>query len=94
MVVTSLSLPSSIQKQSAEILRCVRSSNLHFIVQETPFSIYITVRKKLVTEAKDAIENECSDDVEKLNNKLEISENENKSSKNLIHDLNLKLEKS
>ena len=52
------------------------------------------MRKKLVTEAKDAIENECSDDVEKLNNKLEISENKNKSCKNLILDLNLKLEKS
>ena len=90
MVVMSLSVPSSIQKQSAEILRCVRSSNLHFVVQETPFSLYITVRKKLVEGAKDTIENECSDDVDELTN----PENENKSYKNLIHDLSLKLEKA
>ena len=38
------------EKNSEQILQCVRSSNLHFQVQETPFSIYITVRKKFINE--------------------------------------------
>ena len=29
-----------------KILKEVRASNLHFLVQESPFSIYLTIRKK------------------------------------------------
>ena len=34
-----------------EIVNSVKSSNLHFILQETPHSVYITIRKKFVNEA-------------------------------------------
>ena len=33
-----------------EILRSVHTSNLHFLVQESPFSLYITLRKKFATQ--------------------------------------------
>ena len=35
----------NIQKSCSEILNSVRNSNLNFSCQETPFSIYLTVRK-------------------------------------------------
>ena len=38
------------QKCCDEILRCIRSSNLHFTTQETPYSLYVTVRKKMINE--------------------------------------------
>ena len=47
MVVINSQLTSP-QAECDEIIKCVRSSNLHFSVQETPFSLYVTVRKKLV----------------------------------------------
>ena len=47
MVVINSQLTSP-QVECDEIIKCIRSSNLHFSVQETPFSLYVTVRKKLV----------------------------------------------
>ena len=32
-----------------QILKSVHSSSLHFLVQESPFSLYITLRKKFAT---------------------------------------------
>ena len=37
------------QKYSDQVLQCVKASNLHYAVQETPFSVYITLRKKLTS---------------------------------------------
>ena len=34
-----------IQSSCQELINCVRSSTLNFSIQETPFSIYFTVRK-------------------------------------------------
>ena len=49
MVVINInSQPTSPQDECDEIIKCIRSSNLHFPVQETPFLMYVTVRKKLV----------------------------------------------
>ena len=31
-----------------ELIRTLQSTNLHYFVQETPFSLYVTVRKKFV----------------------------------------------
>ena len=33
-----------------QILKDVHSSHLHFLVQESPFSLYITLRKKFTTQ--------------------------------------------
>ena len=38
------------QECSDQILQFVKNSNLHFALQETPFSVYITLRKKFVRE--------------------------------------------
>ena len=38
------------QKCSDQILHFVKNSNLHFALQETLFSVYITLRKKFVRE--------------------------------------------
>ena len=37
------------QDSSDIILKSIKNSNLHFIVNETPFSVYITIRKKFLT---------------------------------------------
>ena len=37
------------QKYSDRVLQCVKASNLHYAVQETPFSVYITLRKKFTS---------------------------------------------
>merc|ERR1711872_319876 len=34
-----------------QILKVVKSSDLHFVLQETPHSVYITIRKKFVNKA-------------------------------------------
>ena len=31
-----------------QVLICLRMSELHYIVNETPFSAYVTIRKKFV----------------------------------------------
>jgi hypothetical protein len=36
------------QDQSDEILQCVKTSNPHYAVNETSFSVYITLRKKFI----------------------------------------------
>ena len=33
-----------------ELINAIKSSNLHFVLQETPHSVYITIRKKFVNE--------------------------------------------
>ena len=42
--------PVSAQMFSDQVLQCVKSSNLHFAVQVTPFSVYITLRKEFVSD--------------------------------------------
>ena len=39
------------QDSSDRILDVIKSSNLHFNIQETPHSVYITIRKKFVRES-------------------------------------------
>ena len=108
MVATSqLSSP---EKLCSEIQRSVRTSNLHFTMQETPFSLYITVRKKLV-DAKVEVhtENELLKtelvnlkdkcyNLSQNNNELRLlvqnKEKDCKEKDDVIHNLNMKLEKS
>ena len=92
------------------ILQCVRSSNLHFTTQETPFSLYITVRKKLINGEKcseaalgesgklrEGI-NEKLENLAKikvdLENELQKVNDEKKSLESDVHDLSIKLEKA
>ena len=47
----------SVQQSCDAILRSIRFLNLHFTMQETPFSLYVTVRKKHVMDKIEPIEN-------------------------------------
>ena len=107
MVATSqLSSP---EKLCSEIQRCVRTSNLHFTMQETPFSLYITVRKKLIDDDIEAhtenellktellnLKDKChnlSQNNSELRLLVQNKEMECKEKEDVIHDLNMKLEK-
>ena len=59
-------------KESCErILHQVKSSNLHFILQESPYSVYLTVRKRFVGNAPKLIEPKVSMATETRNIHLE-----------------------
>ena len=49
-MVTKIQQLSSPQVLSDDIVQLVKTSNLHFVLQETPYSVYITLRKKLLLE--------------------------------------------
>ena len=38
-----------------QVLICLRMSNLNFVAKETPFSTYITIRKKLIKPTTEAV---------------------------------------
>ena len=96
------------QKLSDGILQSVRSSNLHFTIQETPFSLYITVRKKLFREVIEVpteteelkrqltIFKEKFENIDQENREfkhlIEEKEKELKHCGNVVKDLSLKLE--
>ena len=44
--------PSKVSAHEAcdEVINAIKSSNLHFVLQETPHSVYITIRKKFVNK--------------------------------------------
>lgn len=80
-------------KLSDNILQCVSSSNLHFSIQETPYSIYITVRKKYINENLKI--NVFDDDSENQIKRVEVSDlkqkcehllQENEELKNLLDE--------
>ena len=84
-----------------EIVNSVKSSNLHFILQETPHSVYITIRKKFVNEAfaKNDEENNSKQTYislksayENLKNEFDKEIEDHKEAKNLIKTLEKKLE--
>ena len=43
------------EKQARELMMNLQSSQLHYVTQETPFSLYITVRKKYRENSKDVV---------------------------------------
>ena len=44
-----------------QLLFNLRNSNLNYLVKETPYSAYITIRKKLVKEAFEAVQMSVAD---------------------------------
>ena len=110
MIATKNNQQVILQKSCDEIIRSIRSSNLHFTTQETPFSLYITVRKKLINKQFDSVsENELLNyellklkekcDVlcqnnDELSNILKMKDKENEIHKKSVYDLSQKLEKA
>ena len=74
-----------------QIINCVRSSNLNFAYQETPFSLYLTIRK---TNVKNQQANSSQSTPVKSQNDVEALEKENLVLKNTIHELEDKLNTS
>ena len=74
-----------------QVLYSIKMSELDYLVKETPYSIYVTIRKKFVkghTDADDTSEKVDIIDVttEMLKKKLQIAEKENKGLKEKIAD--------
>ena len=42
----------SVEKACGQILFCLKMSNLNYMVKETPFSAYVTIRKKFVKNSE------------------------------------------
>ena len=81
-----------------QIVQVVKFSNLHFVLQETPHSVYITIRKKFVKEAFARAEDETKEKFKYLesvynNIKHDFVEeiNNHKESKNRVESLKKKL---
>ena len=60
-----------------QIFYCLRNSQLNYIVNETPYSAYITIRKKFIKHCVDAPEN-------KTNVRKGISETETNLKKRIL----------
>ena len=75
------------------IISSVRSSNLNYSFQETPFSLYLTIRKTEVVKREHA---SCSEQSGQQDTKhdVEAIKQENLSLKSCIHDLEEKLDAS
>ena len=54
---------SRANKVSEKILTTVKSSNLHFIVNETPYSAFITMRKRVIKDYRDLSHATFMDDI-------------------------------
>ena len=54
--------PLSPNETCDQIMKSIKNSNLHFILQETPHSVYITIRKKFVRESEAHAKKEVQDD--------------------------------
>ena len=63
----------SVEKACGQILFCLKTSNLNYMVKETPFSAYVTIRKKFVKNLQSVetvIENVAQPDIDENNRRL------------------------
>ena len=91
------------QDSSDRILDVIKSSNLHFNIQETPHSVYITIRKKFVRESPVKMSNHVivaqklaslEEANSNLRNDLEEEIDSHRESRNIVKILEDKLEKA
>ena len=76
------------------VLKHLKSSNLNFFLQETPFSAYITIRKSFIKDSSSAIPESNTESAEALNNKIKVLQAENVSLKTDLHKLKCVAKKS
>ena len=94
-----MSSDSSVDMACVQILFCLKKSKLNYMVKETPFSAYVTIRKKFIkSEINDTIQNEIKTNLdvienvkrlEKINSELELK---NKSIYSELGHLRIELE--
>ena len=89
-------MASDPQEACDKILKEIRTSNLHFMVQESPYSIYLTLRKRFFknTKVKTGKVPESEAETELLKAALEKKEKELIEAKNTIKLLESKLDHS
>ena len=67
---------NSAEMACGQVLFSLKMSNLNYMVKETPFSAYVTIRKKFVksakTECETPIKCDASDTIKKLKNDCEL----------------------
>ena len=80
----------SADKACGQVLICLKMSKLNYMVKETPFSAYVTIRKKFLQsyqiEPEEPMRVDQSDSVNKLKSDLEQV---NKKNKGLLTDIAL-----
>ena len=84
-----------------QVLQAVKSSNLNFLVQETPFSVFITIRKKFISGRVSNFKvnhpnilQANKEVIDNLEAKADQLEQENFNYARELHSLSLKLEKA
>ena len=76
------------------ILKHLKSSNLNFVLQETPYSAYITIRKSFVKTRDSVIPESTAESGEVLYDKIKVLQAENVSLKTDLHKLKSLAKKS
>ena len=96
------------QVLSDHIVQLVKTSNLHLVLQETPYSVYITLRKKLLLEVSpfksvkddsgsESLKTELTQIHQKCEDLQQVNvelENMLDDKESLVHKLQMKLEKA
>ena len=72
-----MTVENSAEKVCGQILICLKMSKLNYMVKETPFSAYVTIRKKFLNsyqiEHEDPLRFDQDDTVKKMKSDLEKS---------------------
>ena len=55
------------EEQASELMKLLHSSNLHYAAQVTPFSVYLTVRKKFRNTSYSVIQDQASQEPSNIN---------------------------
>ena len=72
-----MAMPDEVQQSCDKLLTLLRDSGLNFLIQETPYSAFLTIRKSFCREPKKFLNNTVNEVIdEKLkfeNNKLKTT---------------------
>ena len=76
-----------------QVMICLRMSKLDYLVNETPYSAYVTIRKKFLKSVDHEVIEERNDTKNKTHDDQKPLENDENSLKQRIKDLECKCEK-
>ena len=72
-----MAMPDEVQQSCDKLLTLLRDSGLNFLIQERPYSVFVTIRKSFCREPKKFLNNTVNEVIdEKLkfeNNKLKTT---------------------
>ena len=99
---------SYIQESCDSVLKCISESGLNYVIQATPYSVYITMRKSLTNTCRNKVnlvgpkvsQNDCiastkrDQDLETFQKRCKFLENSNENLKDKFEDSVKELESS